>query len=192
MGLFSFGADTFYAFRFLRLLTTKWEKTGAFKAGLIDKDGKILRKPENSAERSVYNIFHRLVFNIKKLINKVPLGKTTIASYLAALYLIKEHTGLTDAEIVLTIKEAQGCKVDIMVQNINESKESSVEAGTYTLNRSIPHPKTGEIIALENTEVEFTEDTTPHGFIFGYPLFEAIHTKTNQTILVSNYDITPS
>ena len=79
------GPDFFYALRFLRLLTTKWNRTTAFKLGLIDKDGTVLKKPENDKEKAAYNIFHRLVFNIKRLINKLPLGRSTLASYLGAL-----------------------------------------------------------------------------------------------------------
>ena len=79
MGLFTRAADTFYAFRFLRLLTTPWTKMGAYKLGLIDAQGVVLRKPESSEERSKYNVFHKLVFNVKRLLNKLPFGKTTIA-----------------------------------------------------------------------------------------------------------------
>ena len=36
--------DLFVAYRFLRILTTTWEDQEAFKHGIIDKDGKLLRK----------------------------------------------------------------------------------------------------------------------------------------------------
>ena len=35
------GADLYFVFRFLRLLTMKWEKTDAYKYGIIDKKGQI-------------------------------------------------------------------------------------------------------------------------------------------------------
>ena len=38
------GADLYFVFRFLRLLTMKYEKTDAYKYGIIDKKGKPLRK----------------------------------------------------------------------------------------------------------------------------------------------------
>ena len=38
------GPDFIYSLRFLRLLTMPWEKTGAFKKGIVDKNGKILKK----------------------------------------------------------------------------------------------------------------------------------------------------
>ena len=94
--------DLFYAFRFLRLLTQKWDTLPAFKLGLIDKDGKRLKdkKIETPGEKSAYTVFHRLVFNIKRLIQKIPgIGKTTIARYAAALYLIKEHTHMSEKQI---------------------------------------------------------------------------------------------
>ena len=41
MGLLSKAADTIYAFRFLKLLTTPFNKTKAFELGIIDEKGKI-------------------------------------------------------------------------------------------------------------------------------------------------------
>ena len=88
MGVLTKSADTVYTMRFLTLLTTAWEDTNAFKLGLIDAEGKKLRKPQTEEEKSAYNLFHRLVFNIKKLINKAPGGKSKIASYAAGLLLL--------------------------------------------------------------------------------------------------------
>ena len=88
--------DNYYALRFVYLLTRPWEDTDAFKLGLIDKEGNILKKREElhtDEEKSALTKFHVLVFNIKKLLEKVPLGKTTVARYAAALYLLKEHLG---------------------------------------------------------------------------------------------------
>ena len=68
-GILSRAADLFYAFRFLKLLVTKWENVPAFKLGLIDKDGKRLKdkKVETPGEKSAYTVFHRLVFNVKRI-----------------------------------------------------------------------------------------------------------------------------
>ena len=68
MGLLSRAGDLVYTLRFLRLLTTPFDKTTAFELGLIDEKGKKLKKPETKDEKGAYNTFHRLVFNIKKLI----------------------------------------------------------------------------------------------------------------------------
>ena len=45
-------ADTAYAIRFLRLLTMPFEKTQAYKLGVIDKKGQKIKKPESSKEKS--------------------------------------------------------------------------------------------------------------------------------------------
>jgi hypothetical protein len=193
MGLLTRASDTIYAFRFLRLLTTPWEKTGAYKAGLIDGNGRAIKKPETSDEKSVYNYFHRLVFNVKRLLNKVPFGKTTIASYLTALYLIKEHTAMSNRALTSVLTETFGD--DIYVDTILESswyqtENGMLRGGTYRLINSLPLPKTGEVLALRNTYVTVNEDVVPIGDIFGVPVYEAFHPKTNQTIYVTQSDLT--
>ena len=85
-----------------------------------DKNGKFLKKPETPEEKSAYTIFHRLVYNIKRLINKLPLGKSTLASYAAALFLIKEHTGISDKKLLKVIKEATGCDFNDYTPELNE------------------------------------------------------------------------
>ena len=78
--------DAFITFRFLKLLVTPFNKTEAFKLGIINDRGKVLKKYktlERIEERQAYTILHRLVFNVKKLIEKVPGGKSRLASYAA-------------------------------------------------------------------------------------------------------------
>ena len=190
MGLLR-GPDFFYAIRFLRLLTTKWEKTNAYKLGLIDKNGKVLKKPETSEEKSAYNVFHKLVYNIKRLLNKIPLGKSTIASYAAALFLIKEHTGISDKKLKKVILELCGLDLNDYKPEINEwylTNNGNIETGKYMLARDIALPKTGELLAKENTGVNIME-SKPCGTIFGHSVFKAIHTKTKQVIYVTQEDI---
>jgi hypothetical protein len=166
------------------LLTTKWTDTGAFKAGILDKDGNVIRKPETSDEKSVYNYFHRLVFNIKRMLNKVPFGKSTIASYLAALYLIKESFNVNDADLAKYLTE------DINTIAINESEETDyLHEGQYILKHDIAIPNVGEFLARSGTEV-IVEDTVSNvGFIFGYPVFEAFHSLTKSKIYITKEDI---
>ncbi len=68
-GAISRAADVFYAFRFLRLLTTPWDKTNAFKYGIIDANGKRIKtkKIQFPHEKAVYTIFHKIVFNLKRI-----------------------------------------------------------------------------------------------------------------------------
>jgi len=83
--------DLILIYQFLKRLTTPFNKTEAYKLGLIDERGNRTDKEiETKKEEDAYGYFDRLVFNIKKLIEKVPGGKSTLGSYAAALYLIRE------------------------------------------------------------------------------------------------------
>ena len=64
-------ADFAYAVRFLRLLTMPVEKTDAFKKGVIDKNYKVLvkGKERTTEQKNAYTVFHRIVFNLKRLID---------------------------------------------------------------------------------------------------------------------------
>ena len=88
--------DTLIVFRILKMLTTPWEKFDALKLGLIDKKGMRIKdkKPETKEEKAAYTLLHRLLFNLKRILNKVPFGKTAFASYAVALLLLKEETKL--------------------------------------------------------------------------------------------------
>lgn len=86
--------DTIYTFRFLKILSTKWENTDAYKLGIIDEDGTPLKKSGDlttTAEKKAYTPFVRLVFKFKRIMNKVPGGKSAVARYGTALLLIKEN-----------------------------------------------------------------------------------------------------
>ena len=94
MGIVASIGNIYFVYQFLKKLVTPFEKTEAFKLGIIDKDGKILKKRrdlETKEEKSAYNLSDTLVWNLKKILGKIPLGKTRLASYAAALYLIKEQ-----------------------------------------------------------------------------------------------------
>ena len=82
--------DLFITYKFIRLLTTKWNKTDAYKEGVIDAKGKLLVKgaDQTSAQKKAYTVFDKLVFNLKRILEKVPFGKSQIASYAAALFLL--------------------------------------------------------------------------------------------------------
>ena len=89
------GADLYFTFRFLRLLTMKWTKTDAYKYKIIDSKGKVLRKSselESVDEKAAYTMFHRLVYKMRRLLEKIPIiGKTILTNYAAALLLLKEQ-----------------------------------------------------------------------------------------------------
>ena len=86
--------DSIIAYRILKMLVVPFENTDAFKQGIIDKNGKELKKMSELntvAERDAYTILHRLVFRLKRIINKVPIENKKLLNLAAAYSLIKEH-----------------------------------------------------------------------------------------------------
>ena len=43
-GLVGGAMNLYFIYKFLRILTTPWESTDAFKLGIVDEKGKILKK----------------------------------------------------------------------------------------------------------------------------------------------------
>ena len=194
MGIISRTGDLFYAFRFLKLLVTPFEKTKAFELGIIDKNGAILKKRvdrQSPEEKSAYTVFHRLVFNLKRLIAKAPGGKSLVARYGAALFLIKEHTNMSDAKILKTIEKA----LDIeLTDDLNENywyqdEEARLYPGNYVLLEDVASPTTGEIIALKNQRIVVNDLQSPVGSFSNINIYRVKHSKTNQDIYISNGDI---
>ena len=73
--------DLFVTYRFIKLLVTPFEKTDAYRLGIIDADGKRILVPGTTnkptplrtvEEKSAYTVLHKLVFNIKKYLQRCP------------------------------------------------------------------------------------------------------------------------
>ena len=194
MGVISRTGDLFYAFRFLKLLVTPFEKTKAFELGIIDKDGTVLKKRvdrQSPDEKSAYTVFHRLVFNLKRLIGKAPGGKSVIARYGAALFLIKEHTNMSEKKILKTIEKALEIE---LTNDINENywyqdEEARLYPGNYVLLEDVASPTTGEIIAFKNQRVQVNDLQSPVGSFSNINIYRVKHSKTNQDLYISNGDI---
>jgi len=85
--------DSIIVFRILKKLTTPFDKTDAFKTGVIDKKGNILvkKKDRTRAQKKSLTMLDWLVFNLKRMLAKVPGGSTQFGSYVAAVALLKEY-----------------------------------------------------------------------------------------------------
>lgn len=117
--------DNLIALRIIYLLVTPFEKTDAFKLGLIDANGNKLKDAQTSAETNATSMLHRLVWNLKKIINLAPGGKTRIGSLVAAYLLVKESFEKdkfpTDKEILESFKEHQELEHPLLEQVITEA-----------------------------------------------------------------------
>ena len=178
-------ADTAYAIRFLRLLTMPVEKTSAFKRGLIDKQFKKLRKPETQDEKNAYTIFHRLVYNIRRIMVKAPGGR--IINYASALFLIKEKFNLSEEEISKALDIP--LETPLLENNLFINKLDCLSEGRYVVNKNIPLPMTGEELIYKGSEILVKEDTKPAGSIFNIPVFRVYHIKTKSDIYITQEDI---
>jgi len=95
--------DLFLVYQFIRRLATPFNKWDAYKEGIIDDKGKVLIKKKdftNSRQRKAWGIFDVMIANLKKILGKVPGGQSRLASYAAALFLIKEYKAFTDESML--------------------------------------------------------------------------------------------
>jgi len=95
--------DIFMVYQFLKRLATPFTNWDAYKLGVIDKDGKILipKNKRDFKQNQSLKIFDVMILKLKRLLGKVPLGKSKIASYAAALWLIREYDETKSEEQVL-------------------------------------------------------------------------------------------
>ena len=87
--------DTYITYRIITTLVKPWKEQDAYEFGIIDEKGKVLRKAKelkNSKEKESYTLLIRFVFNLKRLMEKIPGGKSKMGSYaVAALVFLREE-----------------------------------------------------------------------------------------------------
>ena len=196
--------DLFVTYRFIKLLTTPFEKTDAFKLGIIDKDGNRIRKPNSSQVevelttsqlKNSYTILHKLVFNIKKIFSKLPLLKTKIGTYAAALFLLKdtfkEHMqdpDIFEKEFMKFLKE-NNVVLDTEISEEVIGFGEVLPKGEYVLKNDILNKEEEELTAKKGDKVAAFEDQAPIDTVLGVEIFPVIHMKTQEKIYVSLEDI---
>ena len=103
--------DIFMVYQFLKRLATPFNKWDAFKEGVISAKGDILIKKNKRTQKQKqsFQIFDVMILILKRLLGKIPGGKTRIASYAASLWLIKEDWQNMPEEYLLT----EGTELDV-------------------------------------------------------------------------------
>ena len=189
--------DLFVAYRFLRILTTPWDQQEAFKLGIIDKDGKLLRKAntlKTEEEKSSFTLLHRLIFNLKRILHKIPGVKTKIGTYATALYLLKQHFA-TQVEEEDTIETAftSWC-VDngyIDPEDLTEAvgeDEKYLAKGKYKLKQDVFTDKS-EIRGRKGDIVIAFADTPSTDEVLGQNIFKVVHKRSSQEMYVALEDL---
>ena len=123
--------DLLITYRIVKLMSTDFKDQEAFKFGIIDANGKNLRKNRQlntEAEKDSYTVLHRFVFNLKRILAKFGL-KSSISNFATALALIlKEnqelikYKSLIESSIITYLKETN--QYEEMFSTIREIKES--------------------------------------------------------------------
>ena len=144
--------DLFVTYRFLKLLTTPFEKQDAFKLGIIDKNGHRIKKEKSTKPavelsttelKNAYTILHKLVFNIKKIFAKVPGLRTKVGTYAAALFLLKDKfkESVEDPDTFekqfLNYLQEQGVKLDGSIDEEVIGFGEQLPKGKYRLKQDI-------------------------------------------------------
>jgi len=196
--------DLFVTYRFIKLLTTPFNRTEAYKLGIIDKDGNRILQP-NSTQPAVelataqlqnaYTVLHKLVFNIKKIFEKVPGLRTKVGTYAAALFLLKdtfkehvEDPDVFEKEFMKYLKENDVEFDDSISEEVIGFGEI-LPKGEYVLINDILNKEEEELSAKKGDKVIAFEDEPPIDTVLGVEIFPVIHDKTKEKIYVSLEDI---
>lgn len=206
--------DIYVAYKFVKILSTPWEKTDAFKLGIIDNKGKILIKRKNlktGEQKAAYTIFHTLIWNLKKLLDKLPPTRTRIGSFVTALWMLKEYTAprvqnqhLIERTFInylvkigrVDANEVLDCCFEQFLdeQDLNKADEADFRPeipsilfpGRYKLKFDVDAPegsgKKGNIVFVRKPSESF--DT-----LLGQPMFKVKLEKNLKDLIVSYEDL---
>ena len=196
--------DLFVTYRFLKLLTTPFEKTDAFKLGIIDANGHRIKLPKStkpavelttSELKNSYTILHKLIFNIKKLFAKVPGLRTKVGTYAAALFLLKdtfkehvEDPDMFEKEFMKYLKENK-IELDREISEEVIGFGEVLPKGEYVLKNDILNKEEEELTAKKGDKVIAFDDEPPVDTVLGVEIFPVVHMKTQEKIYVSLEDI---
>ena len=198
MGVLKSAADLVYTIRFLKLLVTPFEETDAYKAGIIDEDGNkrkdfSMNTTDNrEAYREHYTAFHRLVYNVKRLMAKAPGGSSRLASYAAALYLIKEHGQLSNKNVE---KIHSNTGVDVLDMLAETSQWFMIEGnrlspGVYRMLNESMTTEYAELVTKGDQIRVLAKNNSPIGQILGIDIYKVVHLKSQQSLYISTGEIT--
>ena len=167
--------DALIAYRVLKLLVTPFNKTKAFKFGIIDDKGKVLIKSKNFLKtfssqelpkaRESYTLLIRFVFNLKRLLGKVGIRGPITTSAAAAIAFFKEENGqnLEVEKVVYKHLKENGFEFEV-----NENYGETFRPGTYRVKRNITDLE-GDIVINIDEEVIFEGKTDT---IMGHDVFK--------------------
>ena len=179
--------DTVIVFRILKMMTRKWSEMDAYKFGLIDDNGKRIKtkKPKTSEEKNSFTLLHRLVFNLKRVLELLPFGRTRLASYAASLALLKEHFNI-DGES-LERHFYQYLKENDLVLDLLEGHDNmnNLEKGKdYELRQSVWNEE--DNVGYRGDRVQVLGKTDN---VMGVDIYRVYNYNQDQSMLITGHDI---
>lgn len=165
--------------KIINLLTVPWVDLPAYKVGIIDEYGKQLKKSNNlktSTERLAYGVLEKFCFNLRRLIEKLPGGKSILLKYFTVYSLFKEERNIDS--------------LDEKFESLLQPLKYGIDKGKYTIN----HPTYDSLgnLVRQGDKVMCLENQLPKETFFGSHLYEVISENTKGRILVSYEDISPT
>ena len=169
------------------MMTRKWSEMDAYKFGLIDDNGKRIKtkKPKTSEEKNSFTLLHRLVFNLKRVLELLPFGRTRLASYAASLALLKEHfeidgkyleesfyNYLKENNLVIDLLEGHDNK-----NNLEKGKEYTLRTSVWNEENNIGHR--GDLV-----QVLGKSDT-----VMGVDIYRVYNRSQDQSMLITGHDV---
>ena len=167
--------DAVIAYRVVKLLVTPFNRTEAFKMGIIDDKGKVLIKSKDFLKtfssqelpkaRKAYTMLIRFVFNLKRLLSKVGVRGPITTAAAAALAFFKEENGQN-----LEVEKAiyKHLKKNNFEFQVDENYGEPLKPGSYRVKRDITDLE-GDIVINIDEEVIFEGKTDT---IMGYDVFK--------------------
>ena len=185
--------DLLITYRVIKMLVTPFEKQPEYALGIIDNNGKVLRKAKTlktAKEKEAYTLLHRFVFNLKRLINIVPGGKSKLGTYAAALgLLLKENKDINMVELEKDLYKHLSENNLIKLDDINESVGFDfLQEGKYIVTDQL-EDLNGNVTAEVGDVVYTTENQKPFDNYFGVNLYHVINEDTKKQVMVSEDNI---
>lgn len=97
----------YFAYQFIKYLVKDFKDWKAYELGLIDEDGVKQRDPEGGEEEELMSPFFNLVRKTKRLVSKVPGGRSILGSIVTAGFLLKEDLNCDEYLIEAILEESR-------------------------------------------------------------------------------------
>jgi hypothetical protein len=177
--------DAYFVYKFLRALTKAWTEMDAFKLGIIDASGNRLKKNSelSSEEKNSATYFDRLVWNIKRLLEKIPGGKTKLMSYAAAAFLIKENS----EEVKKALREEAPINTVAGVENKDQSLKPIIRRKPKDTNKKEEDMENvkedSPVISLNKLLLKIREGRRMAKVVRGGKLMKKVKCSPDQTVV---------